>query len=46
LQHPRHHAAANPDRIACLCTATGAQMTYADLESAANRGRICCAAWG
>lgn len=38
MQHPRHHAAANPDRIACLCTATGAQMTYADLENAANRG--------
>lgn len=38
MQHPRHHAAAKPDRIACLCTETGARLTYEDLEEAANRG--------
>lgn len=35
--HPRAHAAATPERPACIVAETGETLTYAALEEAANR---------
>ncbi|EQB16825.1 acyl-CoA synthetase [Novosphingobium lindaniclasticum] len=35
--HPFHHAAANPDKPACILASTGESVSYRDLEDASNQ---------
>jgi long-chain acyl-CoA synthetase len=37
MTHPRHHAAANPDKAAVIVAETGAVLSYGLLEASANR---------
>ena len=38
MDHPRHYAQQTPDAVACCFAGTEQALSYAELESAANRG--------